>query len=53
MMRFCNESANIGNFCELPTKGFKNIPFSISLLGRGNVYTHFRSNIPVSDDRIL
>jgi hypothetical protein len=24
-MRFCNESANIGTFWELTTKGFKNI----------------------------
>jgi hypothetical protein len=30
MMRFCNESANIGTFAELPTKRFKNIPFILS-----------------------
>jgi hypothetical protein len=53
MMRFCNESANIGTFSELPTAQFKNIPFSISLLDKDSVCNRFRSNNPASDDSIL
>jgi len=49
-MRFCNESANIGTFWELTTKHFKNIPVRFIASDRGNACTHFRSNIPVSDD---
>jgi hypothetical protein len=52
MMRFCNESANIGIFSKLPTAQFKKNPFSISLLDKDSVYNRFHSNNPASDDRI-
>lgn len=44
-MRFCNESANIGTFWELATKGFKNIRNTFSILGIGAVFASISTAI--------